>query len=115
MQAFLEEHGFVVIEGVLDRSQVSIATDLCWQFLGDFGMQRDDPNTWSDDNFGKIGSKMSGILAGGGFGQSDFQWYCRTQPGVVQVFSKIYETPDLLTSFDGGNIFRPWQVRTNMK
>lgn len=25
-------------------------------------------------------------------------------------FSAIYDTPDLITSFDGGNIFRPWQT-----
>ena len=28
--------------------------------------------------------------------------------GIKQVFSRIYQTDDLICSMDGGNIFRPW-------
>jgi hypothetical protein len=110
-QEFLEEHGYVVIRGVMDAAEVATATDLFWQFLGQYGMKQDDPDSWKDENFGKIGSIGSGIVARGGFGQSEFQWFCRTRTSVGQVFASVYDSPDLLTSLDGGNIFRPWQVR----
>ena len=107
---FLEEHGFVVIRGVLEGAEVAAAADLFWQFIGEYGMQRHDPSSWTDENFCKIGSIGSGIIARRGFGQSACQWFCRTRPHVARVFCSIYDTPDLLTSLDGGNIFRPWHV-----
>lgn len=111
-KTYLEEYGYVVIGGVLDDKEVNRAKELLWDFLEKYGMKRDDPSTWGDENFGKIASLSSGIIMRGGIGQSDFQWYCRTRDNVKNVFSAIYETRDLLTSFDGGNIFRPWQAES---
>lgn len=108
---FLEEHGFVVISGVLDEAEVATAVDLLWNFVEKSGMTKNDPASWKDENFRKIASLESGIIARGGIGQSDFQWYCRTRPSVIEVFSCVYDTRDLLTSLDGGNIFRPWQAK----
>lgn len=109
--AFLEENGFAVIRGALEEDEVTTAIGLFWDFLEENGMKRNDPTTWTNENFRKVGSLESGIVARGGIGQSEFQWFCRTRPRVMQVFSSVHNTPDLLTSLDGGNIFRPWQVR----
>ena len=54
-------------------------------------------------------SHSNGILHGFGFGQSDFQWKLRLLPAVKEAFAAIWQTDDLLVSFDGGNAFRPWR------
>ena len=109
-EKYLNDNGYVVIGGVFSEEEVSEAKELFWQFLEKFGMVRDHPSTWGDENFGKIASTGSGIIARGGIGQSELQWYCRTRANMRKVFSAVYDTNDLLTSFDGANIFRPWQV-----
>lgn len=117
-----------MIRKVADVNEIEHAKDLLWEFLQDnAGMHRNDPKTWTNDNFSKIGSPTNGILFGNGFGQSDFQWYLRTLAQVKQSFAHIYGTAlyspriymylstgnvtgtsELICSFDGGNVFRPW-------
>lgn len=41
-------------------------------------------------------------------GQSAFLWHLRTLPRVRKAFETIWKTQELLVSFDGANIFRPW-------
>ena len=46
-------------------------------------------------------------MNGVGYGQSDAQWAIRTAPRVKRAFAAIWDTDDLIVSFDGGNAFRP--------
>lgn len=106
---YLEEHGYVVIEA-LDPLEVDQAFRLLWEFLGEqVGMQKDDKGSWVDENFRKVAWTNSGILYRRGIGHSKFQWFCRTRRQVKLAFEKIYNTDELIVSFDGCNIFRPWQ------
>lgn len=111
---FLDTNGYVVIKGVASSEQVANATDLLWKFLESdgIGMLRSDPRTWTQQRFQKVGSRSNGILAFKGIQQSDFLWYIRMLPRVKQPFARIFGTDDLLTSFDGGNIFRPWHAQS---
>jgi hypothetical protein len=106
----LDTHGFVVVINILCQDEIQDGFDLLWEFLNcKASMNRTDPSTWSDDNFRRVGSAMNGIIGGGGVGQSKFQWFMRSRPKVKSVFEQIYSTSDLITSFDGCCIFRPWQ------
>ncbi len=106
---YLKEHGYAVIKNVATPEEVDIAKSLLWQFLEKKAfMKRDDPSTWTDANFCKLGSTRNGILAFNGINHSEFLWYLRLLPKVKLAFSQIFQTDDLITSFDGGNIFRPW-------
>jgi hypothetical protein len=108
--AHLEEHGYAVLKDVASSSERIAAEMLLWQFLKEqAGIDRDDPATWSDENFERIGCVGTGIIDGGGIGQSDFLWCLRLLPTVKTAFAKIWGTDDLLTSFDAANVFRPWQ------
>ena len=44
-----------------------------------------------------------------GAGQSEFMWFCRGHHNVRRLFSAIWDTPDLITSFDGFCVHRPWE------
>lgn len=109
--AYLQENGYAVVKQVASAEQVNAALDLIWQFLDEnTSMKRDDQNTWTDTEFCKIGSCGTGIVNSKGIGQSDFLWYCRLLPKVTEAFHLIHQTKEqMISSFDGGNIFRPWQ------
>ena len=42
-----------------------------------------------------------------GFGQEQFVWDIKTEPGVVGVFEKLWATDKLVVSFDGGALMLP--------
>jgi len=110
LSSFLEEHGFVVVASVASSSSIEHSKDLFWRFLcsvPNTTLRRDDPSTWVGTNW--LPSELNGIISGFGFGQSDFMWHLRLLPRVKTSFASIWETDDLLVSFDGGNAFRPWQ------
>lgn len=108
--AHLEEHGYVVVKEVASAAERGAAEDLLWQFLMDStGFERSAPSTWTDEQFERIGCSATGIISRSGIGQSEFMWYLRLLPRVRQAFASIWGTSDLLTSFDGANVFRPWR------
>mmetsp|Transcript_41933 Transcript_41933/g.121316 ORF Transcript_41933/g.121316 Transcript_41933/m.121316 type:complete len:432 (-) Transcript_41933:44-1339(-) len=108
--AYLEEHGYCVLAGVADAEAVAQAKSLLWDFLEAIpgtAVRRGDASTWGKAG-GWLPSAGNGILGGFGFGQSAFCWQARLLPRVRQAFAAIWETEDLIVSFDGGGVFRPW-------
>jgi hypothetical protein len=104
----LEENGYVVYKDVATKEErekgmchVCFSFDckaesLLWEYLAQFGVDKNDISTWDwVDPFHK------GILPGNGIGQSAFLWFCRGLPKVKQIYAGIWETEELLTSFDG--------------
>mmetsp|Transcript_130516 Transcript_130516/g.226824 ORF Transcript_130516/g.226824 Transcript_130516/m.226824 type:complete len:407 (-) Transcript_130516:256-1476(-) len=105
----LDREGYAVVAGVADKEQLGKAEDLLWEFLEQSTTwRRGSPETWSDEGHERIGSVHNGLVNAAGVGQSPFLWHCRTLPAVRKAFSKIWSTSDLLVSFDGANVFRPW-------
>jgi hypothetical protein len=56
-----------------------------------------------------------GVLNGNGIGQSDFLWNVRLNHQVKKVFARIWNTQQLLTSFDGSGVFRDWRYNPTWK
>jgi hypothetical protein len=110
---YFVENGYVVIKEVASSANIISSNLLFWNFLEKkTKMRRDDPSSWSNSNFREIGSSSTGIIGGGGFGQSEFMWSLRTLPSVTTSFNLLYgrdPSNQLITSFDGGVMFRPWQ------
>jgi hypothetical protein len=48
-------------------------------------------------------------------GQSKFNWTVRGNANVQKIFSKIWNTDDLITSYDGFGVFRPYQYNSDWK
>lgn len=107
--AHLATHGYAVVRGVAGRNELSRARQLLWAFLRQAaGWRRGAPWTWTDDSLARIGQVHFGIVDGGGVGQSNLSWYVRTLPGVRCAFERIWGARELLTSYDGIAVFRPW-------
>eukprot|EP01089_Gocevia_fonbrunei_P007048 TRINITY_DN1806_c0_g3_i1.p1 TRINITY_DN1806_c0_g3~~TRINITY_DN1806_c0_g3_i1.p1 ORF type:complete len:340 (-),score=75.15 TRINITY_DN1806_c0_g3_i1:56-1075(-) len=110
---YLEEHGYVVFTNVLNQEEVEKGKNLAWEFLEKLpnaSIKRDDHNSWSEgwpDTHGK------GIIVVEGAGQSEFLWYVRGVEKVKQIYSKIWGTDDLITSFDGFCMHRPFEYNPN--
>uniref|UniRef100_A0A0G4FG15 Phytanoyl-CoA dioxygenase n=1 Tax=Chromera velia CCMP2878 TaxID=1169474 RepID=A0A0G4FG15_9ALVE len=75
--------------------------------------RRHSPETWEGRSW--PGGAETGIINSWGAGQSPFQWFVRTRPQVRDVFSALWETDDLLCSFDGFGAFRPWRLNPKWK
>jgi hypothetical protein len=107
---YLAQYGYVVIKSVASEIEIARAKELCWSFLKiSCGMEENNQDTWSDENFCKVGSTNTGILSPK-INHSSFLWFLRLLPRVKQAFAQIYNTSNLLTSYDGGNVFRPWHI-----
>ena len=87
----LADKGYVVVPNVLSNDEVEIA-------LGMFkGWQATIPNHHT------IHRKCDphGIYKHHQAGHQEHAWYIRTRPKVKQVFSEIWDTKELVVSFDG--------------
>lgn len=108
--AYLQEHGYVVIAGALSQAQCDEALKLTWDYLEELGtgIDRTDWTTWGDERWPT--SVHGGILPGHGIGHSAAQWFIRSAPNVKTAFAAIWEDDDLLVSFDGMALWRPWTL-----
>ena len=123
----LEEHGFAVVANALNAAEVETAKTMLWSFLTQAaGMKRDDPSTWGGSFF-QVGTPATGIMHAKGVGHAEHSWYVRSRTRVIAAFAHIWGIDssssssssggggggggpenELLCSFDGGNVFRPW-------
>ncbi len=104
--AYLEEHGYAVIAGVASAESIVQAHSDFWKV---FDLRPEQVCTDSSKGAKWIANPSNGIISSMDFNHSDFLWNARTLPGVRRAFASIWQTQDLITSFDGGNAFRPWK------
>ena len=112
---YFAANGYVVIKNMFDNNEdLDYAKELLWKYLNTIGWNEYDPSTWNQFP----GWSISGIIYQYGIGQSELQWFIRTQPKVLHTFASIWNLTtsnsqstnhNLLTSFDGIGIFRPWK------
>ena len=102
---FLESEGYVVICNILEQSVINTGIEHFWKDWNTVspGFVRNDPSTWSINTAPMMFAKGMAIF--NGFGQCDFMWFLRTQQPIIDIFSEIHRTKDLITSFDGFSVF----------
>jgi ectoine hydroxylase-related dioxygenase (phytanoyl-CoA dioxygenase family) len=110
---FLEDNGYAVLSDVLSETEVSEGISLMWDFIEglDQSIKRNEPSTYSSPNFPDPFGY--GTVVGDGAGQSEFMWYCRGKQNIQTIYRRIWNTDNLITSFDGFCLHRPWEY--NMK
>mmetsp|Transcript_43994 Transcript_43994/g.79085 ORF Transcript_43994/g.79085 Transcript_43994/m.79085 type:complete len:343 (-) Transcript_43994:7-1035(-) len=110
----LQQHGYVVYRDALSQLECEKATNLVWEYLEHFGVLRNREETWHEWPPAVAGA---GILAFGGVGQCRALWYVRTRERVLDAFAHIWKAPrqDLICSFDGCVLFRPWKENPSWK
>jgi len=108
--AHLDEHGYCVLADVAEFDAVMQAKSLMWDYLEgvpNTQVRRNDVSTWGvkGDWLPSVGN---GIVGCPSFAHSAFCWHTRLLPLVQKAFAAIWDTDDLIVSFDSGNVFRPW-------
>jgi hypothetical protein len=113
--AYLDEHGYVVIAKVLNEGESAHALGLTWDYLEELGtgIDRNDLSTWDDERWPT--AVHGGILPGHGIGHSAAQWFIRGIPNVKKSFAAVWDTDELLVSFDGMALWRPWAINPSWK
>mmetsp|Transcript_1355 Transcript_1355/g.1771 ORF Transcript_1355/g.1771 Transcript_1355/m.1771 type:complete len:337 (-) Transcript_1355:39-1049(-) len=103
---YLEQHGAVVVRGVISPEEVLEARSKFWDYLEKMGegMSRTSQTTCTWGN----GWKIHDCGIDWNSNHTDAAWFLRTRPAVKEVFSKVWKTNDLITSFDSFITWRQW-------
>jgi hypothetical protein len=106
LKSILDTYGFCVITGVLSDSETNTGISLIWDYLESLGtgVSRTDTSTHTNDHWPP--TFTTGILDNPIMcaGQSRVAWWGRTK--AKRVFSHLYNTSDLVTSFDTIGVYR---------
>ena len=106
LQNVLNEHGVAIVTGVLDEKQVDEGISLFWDYLESLGTDISRHDTSTHDNTRWPPTFSTGILDNPllSSGQSRVAWWGRVH--CKRVFSALYNTDNLVTSFDAIGVFR---------
>lgn len=87
----LKEKGYCVIPDVLSQEEISLATESFKNWYT------------STPNLKPFHEKIDphGIFKYHQVGHQYFAWYLRTRPKIINIFQEIWDTKDLVVSFDG--------------
>ncbi|EWZ30196.1 uncharacterized protein FOBCDRAFT_263786 [Fusarium oxysporum Fo47] len=105
----LYRDGFAVIKGAIPLERAEKYGDEMLSYLetfnGGMGFKRDDPSTIKTETLPVITEK--GMITGYGVAHESFAWAIRQEPGVIEAFERVYDTKDLIVSFDAVNTSFP--------
>ena len=82
----LEHNGFTIVPNVLNATQVNTAKEKFFKWYQSLQSNNVPPH---------------GIYKYHYVGHQPHAWYIRTQPSIIAEFAKIWDTNDLVVSFDG--------------
>jgi len=104
----LEKYGVAVINDVIPQEELEKIKSLAWVNISHWSRGLIDgskPETWK--NLFKFYPKHSMMVQEYGVGHMQWLWEIRQHPEVVKVFETLWETSDLLTSFDAMSVHFP--------
>ncbi|ORY86667.1 hypothetical protein BCR35DRAFT_302382 [Leucosporidium creatinivorum] len=101
------QNGYAVVKGVITQERAEDYVQQFHQWLEDFGLgyKRDDPSTIKEECLPIIHQK--GLIQAYGAPHESFTWGVRSEPGVIDAFAKLFNTEDLIVSFDAVNVSFP--------
>ncbi|KAJ5681632.1 uncharacterized protein N7477_001572 [Penicillium maclennaniae] len=109
------KNGYVAIKNLIspERAQYYREKQIQWLKNFELGFDENDEATWSAEhlpvrlkggNYSQLGYGMYFVY---GACHEKMAWEARTEPNVIDVFEKLWETKELICSFDGMNISLP--------
>lgn len=103
----LARDGYAVVKGAIPRQKAAEYVERYHEYLESFGLgyDRNDPSTIREENLPVISER--GMLGFYGVAHEDFVWDMRAEPGVIAAFETIFDTEDLIVSFDQINVTFP--------
>ncbi|GAQ35731.1 hypothetical protein AtubIFM55763_004565 [Aspergillus tubingensis] len=107
------KNGCVVIKNVISPERAKYYCDKQIEWLKSFelGFDENDESTWTTEHL-PISFK-GGMYYGYAAPHEKIAWEARTEPAVIEIFEKLWETKELLSSFDGMNISLPRRKDVN--
>jgi hypothetical protein len=107
LQSFLD-NGFAVVPGVLSESRAAQYQRSAFEWLKSFdnsALDLSKPGTWTQANLPVV----SGIntFNHNGVAHERFTWDIRLEKSIIDVFNQLWQTEELLVSFDALNIILP--------
>ncbi|KAL4878102.1 hypothetical protein BJY04DRAFT_230001 [Aspergillus karnatakaensis] len=107
------KNGCVVLKSVISPSRAQYYCDKQIQWLKNFDLGFDETNesTWTADHLPV--SFKGRMYHAYGATQEKMAWEARTEPGVIEIFEQLWETKELICSFDGMNISLPRRKDVN--
>ncbi|KAK7560345.1 hypothetical protein IWX92DRAFT_318975 [Phyllosticta citricarpa] len=103
----LDRNGYAIIKGAVPQERAVKYQKKAFEWLSSFGtdFNINDPSTWTTANL-PVQSKIN-IFTAYCVSHEKFMWDARLEPGVVDAFTKLWGTDELLVSFDAPNITLP--------
>ncbi|PQE08896.1 Phytanoyl- dioxygenase protein [Rutstroemia sp. NJR-2017a BVV2] len=100
----LARDGYAVIKGAVPRDRAEKYGNDFYEYLENFnlGYNRNDPSTIKRSKLPIVNEK--GMILHYAVSHENWVWQIRSEPGVIDAFEKVYNTPDLIVSFDAINI-----------
>jgi len=104
-QKYLVEEGYVVIKDILSLEEHDTVFNLFENDINSVSSAFDisDSSTWKIENTPLMYGKGMGVF--NGFGQSNFMWELRTNPKIQNIFKKVHNCEEIVTSLDGFSLF----------
>ena len=102
---------FTIFRDVLTTAECDAALDKFWGFFECLGadIDRHRPETWGSEKANLVFTD-AGVVHPHGVIQSEAVWTVRGHPNVARVFASLWDTDDLIASFDGLCAYRPWNL-----
>lgn len=106
-RADLERDGYAVVKNAIPHERALEYQQRAFAWLKSFSTELDlnNPSTWVKSNL-PVQSKIN-TFHSYGVAHERFMWEARMEPAVLEAFSKIWGTDELLASFDSLNITFP--------
>ncbi|KAE9369064.1 hypothetical protein N431DRAFT_510519 [Stipitochalara longipes BDJ] len=103
----LFQNGYAIIKNAVPASRAAEYVESMTQWLEKFplGFDRKDPSTWTEEHL--PAHMKGGMYHSYSISHEKFVWDARLEPGILNTFSKIWDTDELLVSFDGISITLP--------
>ncbi|KUL87438.1 hypothetical protein ZTR_04760 [Talaromyces verruculosus] len=101
------ENGCVVIKNVIIKEKAKYYCDkqIEWLHKFDLGFDENDESTWTAEHL-PVNFK-GGMYYAYAAPHEKMAWEARMEPAVIEIFEKLWETKELICSFDGLNISMP--------
>lgn len=103
------KEGCAIVKGVItpERAEYYKRKQIEWLQSFNLGFDPNDESTWTADHLPV--SFKGGMYFSYASTHEKFVWEARTEPKVIDTFSKLWGTEELIVSFDGMNITLPRQ------
>lgn len=110
----LDTFGVAIIPNLFSPKECKKILSDMWDYFEyitqkwDVPIDRNDNNTWKE--IYKLYPLHSMLIQYFGIGQAQFAWNVRENPKIIEVYENLFDTTELLVSFDGSSFSVPPEI-----